>query len=569
MRKRFIRSFPAAAVATLAVLASGAARAQQLDTNPPLPNVLLLVDNSGSMEYMVDGKTPEADGNSCNCTDQGPGQPALCPGWSSATSTPPAPNRWGIVQTAMTGSLVNGYNCVAMPRTSGSTFDQEYQIAHRSPYDVGYYLPYHRLVAEDTSSATPVACVVAPGKLPGAAQGSGVGPQGDGFGGLATAFPAGSIVARKYGALPPNDVACTGQTNGALLGFPQYPDGAFTTMRDLMRFGLMTFDSDTDPGTGVTTSTTISTPAFTGMWTYFPGWTADPTGSIYPYSGDPAGCTTGPQVLGVSARNPGAPPLEGRLVGFPSQPDLASQRGSNDEVASVVLATRPYGGTPLAGMFVSAKNYLWTDPSGPQLTDNYVKGMCRSEYIILLTDGAPNLDLEVYPNGQADCSATVTGGDGGASGGKCPFPLPQETAQTLYANGNSSGTQASVKTYVIGFAVSNFLDGTTPANCSQFATNGALANQCDCTDHTLAAKPNIGPCCVLQCIARNGGTDSAYFADNQGDLQNALGSILADIAKNTTTRTTPAYSPVISNVLGSTSGPQQTNESIFLASFNP
>ena len=87
-------------------------------------------------------------------------------------------------------------------------------------------------------------------------------------------------------------------------------------------------------------------------------------------------------------------------------------------------------------------------------------------------------------------------------------------------------------------------------NCSQFATNGAYASQCNCTDHTLAAQQPYGACCVLQCIARNGGTNAAYFADNQGDLQNALGAILADIAKNTTTRTTPAYSPVITNVAG-------------------
>jgi type IV pilus assembly protein PilY1 len=572
MRKRFIRSFPALAAAALA-LASGTARAQQIDTNPPLPNVLLLIDNSGSMEYMISGQTPEASGNSCNCTDNGPGQPPTCSSWSNVNATTPSPNRWGIVQTAMTGSLQNGFNCVAMPRTSGSTFDGEYKINGKSTYDTGYYLPFHRLVAEDTSGASPVACVVAPGKLPGAAQGSGVGPQGDGANGLSTDFPAGAIVARQYGKLPPIAVACSGQTNGAVVGFPQYPDGALTTMRDLMRFGMMTFDSDTDPSTGVSTSDTLGSPPFQGMWTYFPNWTTNPTGTIYPYSGDPAGCTTGPQVLAVGARNPGAPPWEGRLVGFPSLPDLNSQRSNNDEVSNVILASRPYGGTPLAGMFVSAQNYLWTDTTGPQQTDNYVKGMCRSEYIILLTDGAPNLDLEIYPPTAqnqlpvADCSA-VAGADGGG-GGKCPFPLPQDTAKTLYANGNSSATQASVKTYVIGFAVSNFIDGTTPANCSQFATNGALASQCDCTDHTLAAKPGIGACCVLQCVARNGGTNAAYFADNQGDLQNALGAILADIAKNTTTRTTPAYSPVISNVLGSTSGPQQTNESIFLASFNP
>ena len=578
MRKRFIRSFPAAAAGALALglcLASGPASAQQIDTNPPLPNVLLLIDNSGSMEYMIDGNTPEADGNSCNCVDMGAGNAPVCATWSTSTPVHPAENRWNTVQTALTGSLQNGFNCVAMPRTTGSTFDREYQISSTSPYDVGYYLPFHRMVAEDKSASQPVACVVAPGKLPGAAQGSGVGPLGDGSNGTVAAyqaFPADAISARQYGKLPGaygGPIACSLTSQGPVSGFAQNADGAITTMTDLMRFGMMTFDSDTDPSTGVSSNTIYTTSPFTGMWTYFvPGWSSTITGAGYPYSGDPAGCTTGPQILAVGARNPGAPPWEGRLMGFPSATDLASQEKNNAQVGSVILGSRPFGGTPLAGLMVSAKNYLWNDSNGPQQTDAYVKGMCRNEYMIVLTDGAPNLDLEVYPNTSppaADCSGT----NGGGQTGTCPFPLPQQTAATLYANGNSTASQASVKTYVIGFAVSSFKDGTTPAKCSDFATNGALASQCDCTDHTLAAQSPQGPCCVLQCMARNGGTNAAYFADNQGDLQSALGAILADIAKNTTTRTVPAFSPVVANVLGSTTGSGQTNESIYLASFNP
>ena len=57
----------AAASAGVALLVTASrARAQQIDTNPPLPNVLLLIDNSGSMERMIDGNTPETDGNACN-----------------------------------------------------------------------------------------------------------------------------------------------------------------------------------------------------------------------------------------------------------------------------------------------------------------------------------------------------------------------------------------------------------------------------------------------------------------------------------------------------------------------
>jgi type IV pilus assembly protein PilY1 len=567
MRTRIARSFTAAAAAVALIAAAPGARAQQTDTNPPLPNVMLLIDNSGSMERMIDGNTPETDGNSCNCTDNGSGT-ITCPGWTtSPLPAPPAANRWNVVQTALTGSLQSGFNCVAMPRAPGSTFDKEYRIAGQSPYDSNYYLPVHRLVARDGTTSPAAACVVAPGGLPGTTPGLGVGTAGTAIAGVATDYPSGSIVARQYGKFPPNAVSCTASTQGAVNGFPQFPDGAITTMRDIMRFGMMTFDSDPDPGTGVTSANTVGPSPFLGMWTYFPGWNLGASDTSA--SGDPVACTT-PQILAVGARNPGAPPWEGRLVGFPSAPDLVSQEANNDEVSTVILATRPYGATPMAGMFAGAQYYFLNDPAGPQQTDNYVKGQCRKEYIILLTDGAPNLDL------QPTCSETPTGTQ---TAGKCPYPLPYSstgTAATLYANGQSTTAQASIKTYVIGFAVSSFVDGTTPTNCAQYATSGQLAGECDCNKaelpSTLAKPPStsqIGPCCVLQCIARNGGTNAAYFAQSQGDLQSALGSILADIATDTTTRTTPAYSPVVTNVLSTTTAPALSNESIYLASFNP
>jgi len=471
----------------------------------------------------------------------------------------PAPNRWNIVQTAMTGSLQSGFNCVAMPRTPGSTFDKEYHLGV-SPYDINYYLPFHRLVARDTSGGTPgVACVVAPGGLPGVTAGVSMGLGAvSGLGGLATAYPSGSIIARQYGKLPGvngGQVLCSSQTQGAVTGFPQYPDGAITTMRDLMRFGMMTFDSDPDPSTGVTAGSLVNTVSpFLGMWSYFPNWNAGGSG----YQGDPVNCgTLSPMTVG--ARNPAAPPWEGRMVGFQpaATPDLVTQEHNNDEVSNVILATRPYGATPTAGMFAGAQYYFWNDPSGPGKTDPYVQGNCRNEYIIFLTDGAPNLDL------QPSCSATPGSGQ---AAGTCPFPIPYSstgTAATLYANGVSTPSQSSVKTYVIGFALSD--PQSLPINCAQYASGG----QCNCNDANLPNELPYGPCCVLQCTARAGGTNAAYFAQTQGDLQSALGAILADIAKDTTTRTTPAYSPVITNVLSTTATPTQSNESIFLASFNP
>src|SRR5262249_39802685 len=59
---------------------------------PPRPNVLLLIDSSGSMENMPDGRRPEAASATCN------------PG----TATPM--NRWATLVTALTGSIQN-FSC--------------------------------------------------------------------------------------------------------------------------------------------------------------------------------------------------------------------------------------------------------------------------------------------------------------------------------------------------------------------------------------------------------------------------------------------------------------------------
>jgi type IV pilus assembly protein PilY1 len=576
-------------LATLTALVVGwstSASAQQVDTNPPVPNVLILLDNSGSMERMINGNPPENDPNpstpsgtnQCNCVDNGAGTAPTC---NFAAGASPTPNRWATVQQAFTGSLAqvsgltNGFSCVAMPRTTSatSTFVSEYQINGVAPYDTNYYLPFHRMVVPDPNAAgattqTPGACVVAPGALDGASTGQGVGVHASanpndnatGFSGsCANGQCSGSIVTREYAQLN-NPVTCT---------FAQNSDGALTQMKDLMRFALMTFDQDPDPGTGVNSGNMVNTTPFTGMWSYFPGWNS---GGTCNYNGNPVACSSS-TLMSVGARNPGAPAWEGRMVPFSTKFDITSQEQNNSEVSSVILATRPYGATPMAGMFVGAQYYLQNDPNGPNSStagvgDPFVKGGCRPEFIILLTDGAPNLDM------QPGCSATSAAGDAGSSpAGKCPFPLPQTTAATLYNNGVSSGGNPSIQTFVIGFAVSNVVDGTTPSNCSQYAQGNALAGLCNCNSPSLPQLTdptygNIGPCCELQCIAQSGGTKHAYFADTQGDLNNALGSILGSIASNATTRTTPSYSPVLTTNVASQSTPT-TASSVYLSSLTP
>jgi type IV pilus assembly protein PilY1 len=553
MRTRVARSWAAVLSAALVGLSPASARAQQLDVNPPLPNVMLLVDNSGSMERMIDGTLPEANpDNTCNCTTSGtctwnPPCSANLPAGSAC----PQANRWATLLQALTGTFSSGNNCMAMSRTPGSAFTNTYEINGVAPYDTNYYIPYHRPVAKDAATGLP--CVYAPGGLPGATTPNGVGTAGLGIAGSkATDFPTGAIVQQT--------VVSSGSPASCVFG--QYTDGAIDSNATLMRFGLMTFDQDPSAAVGVTGSNTVASAPFTGMWSYYPGWNGttlpgwaqSPFCSPMPtnYCGEPANCST-PQIMAVGARNPAAPPWEGRLVPFPATTDLPTQETTNSNVQQVLLASRAYGATPLAGMFVGAQYYFQTDPTGPQMTDTFVQGGCRSQYIILLTDGAPNLDLR--PN----CALT------GSPNGVCPFPLPETTAATLF----STTSGQPVTTYVIGFAVSVIDDPSQPATPVGCSTLSTTSSQCTSTDPTTQAL--YGACCQLNRIAVAGGTSQAYFADNPGDLQNALATILAQIAKNFTTRTTPVYSPVVTNVLINSNTPaaQQSNEEVFLASFKP
>ncbi len=505
-----------------ATLAFAGGAGAQIDVNPPLPNVVILLDTSGSMENMLDGNTPESENATCAYSYSG--NAVLVNTTTAATGTPP--NRWGIAVQSLTGDMSPAYNCVSMPRAKGSYFDTEYQIDGKSAYDVNYVLPYHRPVVGTALSS---ACVVSPGVLPGDASG-GVGNPPRGQAGLATDFPANAITTRLL--------------NGALgtCQFTQYQDGILDSARDMVRFGLMTFDQDTTAGIGVSVpglsvANTPSSP-FDGNWSYFPGW----NGAGSPASGNPADCTAS-GLFEVGARNPAAPPWEGRLMTLPAPSATVAQvESQNDQIQLAINAMRPYGATPTAGLFSDAEYYFWTDPAGPQQTDAYVQGDCRDEYIIHITDGAPNLDL------RPSCAQASVDPQ---KPGKCPYKLPEDIAAELYLGG---GGKHKVKTFVIGFAVST----VNGVQCSTIAPNDSRCVNND---------PNFAACCELQKIAFAGGTSSAYFADTAGDLNKALGAIIASIAQNVTTRTVPAYSPATSSNINQNT--PNTNSSLFLSSFAP
>ncbi|MFO0571649.1 MAG: hypothetical protein U0263_38835 [Polyangiaceae bacterium] len=165
----------------------------QVDINPPPPNVLLLVDSSGSMEY----KSSSSSFPVCDPTQDAGNEKS----------------RWIELIEVMTGSIEH-YRCDAVDRSSNA-FNTEFALAGNDTPDRFYSNPYHRPMSKD--------CTPGPGTLPG------------------NPFAWANIDFHKYNDISDN---CNfNQQNDGLLD-----DGAF---RKTVRFGLMTFDTHADPGVGV------------------------------------------------------------------------------------------------------------------------------------------------------------------------------------------------------------------------------------------------------------------------------------------------------------------------------
>jgi type IV pilus assembly protein PilY1 len=523
------------------VLASGEAHAQIAGaTARPLPNVLLLVDTSGSMERMADSSLPSANRGA-------PTPPNKCAPGSQSN-----PNRWGMLLQALTGNMQPYYSCDAVDRTQAA-FKNEFKINGKPVYDADYFLPYHRPL----TGAAPNACTFAAYSLPGAPASAGVGPLSQGSGGDARDLPTDAFtqvlndhLRTRYAANSGLDVAANSCT------FQQTPDGQLDAARDYIRFGLMTFDNDTDPGVGVMTSAPPSgnvntTNPFLGEWSYVKSGANTLTSSTLSAlaMGQPAGCTDplAPYAFEVGARHAAAPPWEGRMVGFPApNANLFDIGRVNEDIQKVLLASRPYGATPIEGMLEDARDYLWFNDAGPNGTgankDAYVSVGCREQFIILLTDGAPNLDM------RPSCTGT---------GGKCPFNTSAKIAESLAkATGNKK-----VKTFVIGFSVNGAGDvaytndgfPTSPLYTSckawyQGAGGTPSLMQSACAAQNPPKGSTADACCQLNEIAY-WGTDTnkvgPYFAETQADLVLSFGRILGSVTKDATTRTLPGYAPAV------------------------
>jgi type IV pilus assembly protein PilY1 len=454
------------------------------------------------MEFQTDGTFPE-----CNPAD-------------SAGSV--EKSRWIDLVEVLTGRF-NGYSCWAQDRSTAA-FQEEFSLGGRAPYDFGYVNPYHRALSNG--------CTYGPGVLP---------PANNPFAWPDKAvntypFSGGAVVRPAAGALP-FEPPC------AL--FNQDSDGLLDIYKDQVRFGLMTFDTRVSAGTGLDGSDADHISGNDGHWSYYRDWR---TGSATWITGHPENCDAD-LVQEIGARNAAAPPWEGRMIAF-GPPDLADNTERNGWIQDVLLSTRPYGATPIAGQLSDAREFLWSDDSddpfdatkkfGPRSDPNWTVSSCRKTIMILLTDGEPNLDLRPF------CEAE------GPRPGRCPYDEPAEIVSALRRgtaterHEGPTSTNLQVETYVIGFALGEvtLADGTSRLCADLDPTlHCGPANETDTEDGK-----KVQACCTLNEIAAAGSTPGAggvqrkaYFAEDRTQLRAIFTDILDDVVQ-VATRTMPVFS---------------------------
>src|SRR5258706_16262061 len=125
-------------LAALASVTIAGRAGAQVDTNPPLQDVLLLVDTSGSMEFASDGTKV-----ACDQVD------ASLSGEPKAASQK---NRWTQLVEVLTGD-VQDYTCFTQDRR-GAAFRAEYKLGTADAADFNYHVPYHRIVSGTTTPGT-------------------------------------------------------------------------------------------------------------------------------------------------------------------------------------------------------------------------------------------------------------------------------------------------------------------------------------------------------------------------------------------------------------------------------
>ncbi len=538
MRRRTQARFVSCLVVAVALMGAGTARA---DTQFLAPDVLLLIDSSGSMERTTLWNGTDWAMPQCGTWVAPKSVDMNATVLEDAGHTYTASDRWMMVVKALTGS-VQDMACVTQLRTD-PRFRDEFGIGDLpassvQPIDTGYYLPYNRIVARANGKA----CTPAPSWKPSVRTALDANalswPTSDG----------GPIIWREIGDFDVNNTTACSFT-------PQDTDGAIDQWRQQIRFGLMTFD--TIPhytvgnvqhiGIGIVSGSHVADwqPGVLDTWSFFENWLSD-TSFLQAVVGNPGGCSDVGNLIEVGARNPAAPPWEGRLITFGKTGATTDEViAHNEQVQQALIALRPFGATPLAGMLDDARHFLLNDNSnfdpyiGGAVDSNAVHTVgqgCRKRFAVLLTDGEPNLDL------RPDCEALINGVQG-----HCPYPLPVDSAKTLQDN--------NVPLFVIGFTIN------AGQKCSDLLV---AADACDaaklppCTTTCPykcaygycvngAADQQRAACCNIRSVANagakkaNGDPQDPYWAEDTGSLEAAIQTIFNDIGTKMSTRTIPVF----------------------------
>jgi len=323
-----------------------------------------------------------------------------------------------------------------------------------------------------------------------------------------------------------NVVAFKDVNTGLACGTPftQSSDGLIDAFSGQLRFGLVTFD-------------TLPSAALTAAGTY--SYMYPRTG---PSTGKPVSCTTAEQDYEVGIRNAAAPPWEGGMVAFgPPDSSLDDVETVADAIQARLLSLRPFGATPIDAMLDDIRDYYWNDPNPDDTgrvapkNDPYSLDGCRENYVILLTDGEPNMNLRTACQG---ANATCTGPD--TANPCCPYEKAETIAAALAAGGTG---KFPVKTFVVGYALSTVSVSGVPTavDCSTLAED---------PNHYCATAPansGLAVCCTLQKIAVAGETEGAFFANNVTELRTALSEIFTRIAGTTMSRTLPVLASASSS----------------------
>ena len=430
----FLRRSPrlALALARARQRPRAAGRHQPAAAQRPAPHRQLGLDGADDRRQHARGHPGQRASDHVQLHGHGPGRRRRATG--PGTPAQP-PNRWGTLEqaarrvagrTATTASRCRARSG-ARARSAASTRSTASRRTTRTTTcrTTGWSRRTRRV-----DRARRRACVVRPGRLAGATPGPGVGPNGaTATGDRADGFPANRLRRRSSAAVWRS--RGDGQRTPMTCTFAQqrrrrhHRDAGPHALRpDDVRPRTRTPASGVDgqrPGPAARHRR-----PFQGMWSYFPGWS---TGGRVPLLGQPGRLRAPCPSLRRRRAQPGGA-RRGRAAWSPSRrrTTLATQADTTTARRSGPLGHAPLrrdaDGRDVRGRQVLPLERSDTAPA-TRPTATTRQGGCRHEYIILLTDGAPNLDL------QPAAAARL------ARGGPCPFKLPETTAAPRSNNGEA------------------------------------------------------------------------------------------------------------------------------------